>query len=92
MVPNIHIKLAGLHYCTDRGWNHPWPDVLVAIERIYEAFGPSRLCWGSDYPASKRFTTYRQSLEAIRTHCAFLSEDDLRLILGENLRRLLATT
>jgi L-fuconolactonase len=91
-VPNIHIKLAGLHYCTDRGWNHPWPDVLAAIERIYESFGPSRLYWGSDFPASKRFTTYRQSLEAIRSHCAFLSEDDLRLILGENLRRLLVTT
>jgi predicted TIM-barrel fold metal-dependent hydrolase len=88
-VPNIHVKLAGLHYCTDRGWNHPWPDVLAAVERIYEAFGPSRLYWGSDFPASKRFTTYRQSLEAVRAHCAFLSAGDLRLILGENLRRLL---
>ncbi len=88
-VPNIHIKLAGLHYCSDRGWNHPWPDVLASIERIYDAYGPTRLLWGSDFPASKRFTTYRQSLEAIRSHCPFLSQDDLGLILGANLRRLL---
>jgi predicted TIM-barrel fold metal-dependent hydrolase len=88
-VPNIYVKVAGLHYCTDRGWNHPWPDVLSALERIHAAFGPTRLCWGSDFPASKRFTTYRQSLEAVRSHCPFLGDADLRLILGENLRGLL---
>jgi predicted TIM-barrel fold metal-dependent hydrolase len=88
-VANIHIKIAGLHYCTDRGWNHPWPDVLAAIETIYEAYGPERLCWGSDFPASERFTNYRQALEAVRTHCTFLSERDRGLILGGNLRRLL---
>lgn len=88
-VPNIQVKVAGLHYCTDRGWNHPWPDVLAALERIREAYGPERLYWGSDFPASKRFTTYRQALEAVRSHCPFLSEEDLGLILGENLGRLL---
>jgi L-fuconolactonase len=88
-VPNIQVKVAGLHYCTDRGWNHPWPDVLAAFERIRETYGPERLYWGSDFPASKRFTTYRQSLEAVRSHCPFLSEEDLGLILGENLGRLL---
>jgi len=34
--------------------------------------------------------TYQQSLEAVRTHCSFIRDEDKALILGENLRRLLA--
>jgi L-fuconolactonase len=90
-VPNIYIKLAGFHYCAARGWDYPWPDVTTVLERIAAAYGPARLCWGSDFPASTRFCTYRQSLEVVRTHCTFLSSDDLRLVLGETLRGLLAT-
>jgi L-fuconolactonase len=90
-VPNIYLKLAGFHYCAARGWEYPWPDVTAALERIYAAYGPARLCWGSDFPAATRFCTYRQSLEVVRTHCSFFSADDLRLVLGENLRALLAT-
>jgi hypothetical protein len=29
--------------------------------------------------------TYRQTLEAVRTHCDFIAEPDLRRILGESL-------
>jgi L-fuconolactonase len=90
-VPNVYIKVAGMHYATPRGWNHPWPDVHDALERIYNAYGPGRLCWGSDFPASTRFTTYRQTLEVVCTHCPFFSEEDLSLVLGGTLRALLAS-
>lgn len=89
-VPNIYVKVAGLPYCAERAWDYPWTDVLAALERIHDAYGPARLCWGSDFPASKRFTTYRQALEVVRRHCPFFAAEDLRLILGENLRGLLA--
>lgn len=89
-VPSIYLKVAGLHYCSARGWDYPWHDVLVLLARIVEAFGAGRLCWGSDFPANTRFCTYRQSLETIRTHCDFLGDDELRLVLGENLQALLA--
>ena len=35
--------------------------------------------------------TYRQSLEAFRTHCTFVPEADKVAILGETLRSLLET-
>jgi predicted TIM-barrel fold metal-dependent hydrolase len=89
-VPSIYVKVAGLHYCSARGWDYPWHDVLSLLARIVEAFGPNRLCWGSDFPAGTRFCTYRQSLEAIRAHCDFLDRQELRLMLGENLQALLA--
>ena len=59
------------------------------LRRIFDAYGPSRLCWGSDFPASKRFCTFRQSLEAVRTHCRFLTAEDLSLVLGGTLRAVL---
>jgi predicted TIM-barrel fold metal-dependent hydrolase len=89
-VPNIYVKVAGLHYCSARGWDYPWPDAVAVLERIASAFGPSRLCWGSDFPASTRFTTFRQSLEVVQSHCPFFSEGDLRLVLGETLRAILS--
>jgi L-fuconolactonase len=91
-VGNIYLKVAGFHYCTDPGWDYPWADVVAMLQKIFAAYGPGRLCWGSDFPASKRFTTYRQALEVVRRHCPFLTADDLRLVLGENLRGLLTRT
>jgi len=88
-VPNIYVKASGFHYASARGWDAPWPDALEMLGRIYDAYGPSRLCWGSDFPASKRFCTFRQSLEAVRSHCPFLTPDDLRQVLGGTLRAVL---
>jgi L-fuconolactonase len=88
-VASIHIKLAGLHYTCADGWEYPWTATLAAVERIYDAYGPHRLCWGSDFPAATRYCTYRQSLEVTRAHCWFIAPQDLPRVLGENLRELL---
>jgi L-fuconolactonase len=87
--PNIYIKVSGFHYASPRGWDYPWPGAVQVFRQIFEAFGPSRLCWASDFPASTRYCTYRQSLEVVRTHCEFLEPDDLSQILGGTLRRIL---
>jgi L-fuconolactonase len=90
-VPNIYLKVCGIHYCAERGWDYPWPGVLALFSRIVGAYGPRRLCWGSDFPASTRFCTFRQSLEVVRTHCdTLLGAEDLRLVLGGTFAGLLA--
>jgi predicted TIM-barrel fold metal-dependent hydrolase len=90
-IPNILIKVSGFHYISQRAWDYPWPDAVAVLERLHDAYGPRRLCWGSDFPASTRYTTFRQSLEVVRSHCPFFSAEDLAAILGENLRGLLAS-
>jgi predicted TIM-barrel fold metal-dependent hydrolase len=60
------------------------------VRRLYERYGPERLCWASDYPPVLSSMTYKQSLEAVRTHCTFISEADQALILGGNMERLLS--
>ena len=88
-VDNIYIKVSGFHYASAEGWDYPWPEATVIFQRLFEAFGPHRLCWGSDFPASKRYCTYRQSLEVVRSHCSFLSEDDRRMVFGGTLKSIL---
>jgi predicted TIM-barrel fold metal-dependent hydrolase len=90
-VPNVYLKVAGLHYMSARPWDYPWRAVIELFARLFEAYGPARLCWGSDFPASTRYCTFRQSIEAVRTHCPFLTPADLRLVLGETMLGLLAT-
>jgi hypothetical protein len=48
------------------------------------------LCWGSNFPGAECHCTYRQSLEVIRTHCDFLSQEERVKVLGGTLASLLA--
>ena len=90
-LPNVHLKLSGFHYATDQQarWEYPYDDCRWLYETCYEAYG-ARMCWGSDYPVVRAAMTYRQSLEAFRTHCSFVSDDDREKILGGTLAGLLA--
>jgi len=89
-VPNIHIKMSGFHYVSQRPWDYPQSDTHWVVRRLYEAYGPDRLCWGSDYPVVRFHMTHRHALEAFRTHCAFVTPEDRDRILGGTLERLLA--
>ncbi len=89
-LPNIYIKLSGFAYCSQVEWEYPYSDTHWVIRAEYEHFGPYRMCWGSDYPVVRFFMTYRQALEAFRTHCTFVPEADKAWILGRTLERLLA--
>lgn len=88
-VPNIHIKLSGFHYISHVSWEYPYSDTMWFVQQLYENFGGERLCWASDYPPVRSHMTYQQSLEAVRTHCTFISDQDMALILGDNMARLL---
>ncbi len=64
--PNTYIKIPGLgEFCvrnmpvTDFPFAKPIPPFL---EMVYEAFGPARMMWGSDYPPVSGREGYRNSL------------------------------
>lgn len=89
-VPNIYIKLSGFHYVSRVSWDYPHSDAHAVVRALYESYGPTRLCWGSDYPVVRFNMTYQHALEAFRTHCTFVTEEDKALVLGGNLEKLLA--
>ena len=89
-LPNIYLKLSGFAYLSDpeTNWNFPYWDTLWLYREAYQRFG-TRMVWGSDYPVVNFYMTYRQALEAFRTHCTFVSESAKKEILGGTLHRLL---
>jgi predicted TIM-barrel fold metal-dependent hydrolase len=89
-LPNIHVKLSGFHYASRVAWEYPYPDCAPIVRALYDAFGPERLHWGSDYPVVRRAMTYQQSLEAVRTHCLFIPDAAMARVLGDSLHDLLA--
>jgi predicted TIM-barrel fold metal-dependent hydrolase len=67
---------------------YPYPSVQKIIKAEYDEFGAEKLLWGSDAPAVLGACTYKQCLDVIRLHCSFISEQDMKLILGDNAARL----
>ena len=70
-------------------WDYPYPEAQALIRDLRDRYGAEKLVWGSDMPNVERFCTYRQCVDYIRRHCAFLTAREKDLILGENLRALL---
>ena len=88
-IPNAYIKLSGFGFAQENGWDFPCASSLELVRAMYGSFDASHLCWGSDYPVSQKYLTYRQSLEIVRTHCSFISADDMHKVLGANMAKLL---
>lgn len=88
-LPNIYVKFSGFHYVSATPWEYPYTDCRPVVQRLYEAYGPDRLFWGSDYPVVRKAMTYQQSLEACRSHCDVIPAEHMPSILGGGLHRLL---
>jgi L-fuconolactonase len=86
--PNIYVKLSGFYYASDVKWDFPFRNTHNILKAEYEYFG-RRMCWGSDYPVVRAFMTYKQALEAFRSHCTFVTDEDKAWILGGTLDQLL---
>lgn len=88
-LPNLVVKLSGFAYGTATPWDYPHRPALRVARALYESWGPHRLVWGSDWPSLLGDLTYRQSLEIVRGHAAFVEPSVLPGILGGNLDRVL---
>jgi len=88
--PNVGVKVSGFNYNAEPAWEYPYPTSIELFRSLLDAYGPDRLYWGSDFPASRDQLTYTQALEVVRTHCAFAGADAIDGILGENAARLIA--
>lgn len=79
--PNVRVKVTSApSYSTQE---YPYANIHPYLRRIYDAFGPRRLLWGSDI--TRLHGTYRQCLDLFREALDFLSADDREWILGKAL-------
>jgi len=86
-LPNALFEICPISY--GFLYEYPYREMHAVIRPLYEQFGGSKFCWGSDMPNLERFCTYAQGLDFLRRHCEFISREDMKLILGENAARAL---
>lgn len=85
--PNVYIKIHGLGEFCERAMpvTEPIPFELPVppiLEMAYEAFGPQRMMWGSDYPPVSRREGYRNALQLTQDQIRTKSDQDRQLIFG----------
>lgn len=83
--PNVHVKAVGVgDYALDP---YPFRSLNEPLRRVFDAFGPERVIWGSDL--SRLHHSYRQCVLHFMEELPWLSGDDLARVMGLNLCRLL---
>lgn len=81
-LPNTYVKVSALSLAS-RTKAYPYRDVFPWVRMLYEAFGASRLLWGTGYPGARRTLPLEQELAIISQHLPFLLEDDKQWVLGK---------
>lgn len=83
---NVCCKLSGM--VTEADYQHWTPEQLIPyFEVVMEAFGPSRLLFGSDWPVCLVATNYKSWAELVRKNIASFSKEEQALIMGGNAAR-----
>ena len=79
--PNVAVKASGMPaYTTD---TYPYRFVHPLLHRVYNAFGPRRMFWGSDL--TKLPCSYRQAVTMFTEEIAWLTPEDKDWIMGRAL-------
>ncbi len=91
--PNCAIKVTGLGEFCHRAMpvTEPFPFVQPIppyLQQVYDAFGPQRMMWGSDYPPVDAREGYGNALHGTMAQFADMSDDDRAAIFGGTARAL----
>ena len=79
--PNVAVKASSLPACTND--SYPYRALHPILRRVYDAFGPRRIFWGTDF--SRLPCSYRQSITMFTEEIPWLSEADKEWIMGRGL-------
>jgi len=80
VYPNVFAKIAALAHISNEAF--PFRDTLPLVEACFEAYGPNRVVWGSDFPVDLKFCSYVQLVEYITQVTSALSHEERVQVLG----------
>ena len=83
--PKLFVKIS--HTWSLSKQKYPFLDAQEQVKRLYDAFGPQRLMWGTDWPVCEAHTTYAEALKLVRDDMKFLSAEDKSWILSRTIER-----
>lgn len=82
-LPNVAVKASGLPcYSTEM---YPFPGLHKYIRRVFDAFGPERTFWGTDW--TRLPCSWRQAADLFTEELLWLTAHDKDLIMGEAICR-----
>ena len=87
---NLMTDTSSIFYCLPGEYpeEYPFPVSNGLIERFCNTAGAEKMLYGSDYPGTLGFATYKQLIDQVRLHCS-LSAGALDMIMGKNAEKLL---
>ena len=83
--PKVFVKVS--HTWSLSRQKYPFLDAQEHVRRLYDAFGPQRLMWATDWPISEPFCTYAQALSVVRNDMKFLNDEDKQWMLSKTIER-----
>ncbi len=72
--PRVYVKFTPQAHKSKLPFPHA--DTFPTFRRMYDAFGPQRLMWGTNFPGAMKGVGYGPALEMFRDHVDFLTDDD----------------
>jgi len=84
--PRVYVKISHLWSLSRE--EYPYRDTHDQVKRLYDAFGPERLMWGTDWPMIEQYCGYAKALALYRDELDFLNDDDRQWILGRTALKL----
>jgi L-fuconolactonase len=72
--PRVYVKFTPQNHKSKMPFPHQ--DTFAAFRRIYDAYGPQRLMWGTNFPGVLKGGGYGPALELFQTHMDFLTDED----------------
>jgi predicted TIM-barrel fold metal-dependent hydrolase len=86
--PNVVAKISGLYAISDPAHGYPHVSASPFLEILFERFGPTRCCWGSDFSPALDFVSFAQAVDI--PWLARLGSADLERVMAGNLLELLS--
>jgi len=83
--PRVFVKVS--HTWSVSKQPYPYRDAQEQVKRLYDAFGPQRLMWGTDWPLVEAHCGYAKALAMVRDEMKFLNDDDKSWMLSRTIER-----
>ena len=85
-LPNVHCKVSGMLTEADhRHWQAE--QFRPYLDTVFEAFGPARLMYGSDWPVCLFAGSYDQAFRLVDDYASVLTEAERAGLFGDNCAR-----
>lgn len=84
---NVWMKVSYFPEAAAQFEAYPFPTSQARLRELYEAAGPQRLVWGSNFTPLTRRCSYANAVRFVTEACTFIGAEDRAAILGGNFAR-----